>query len=1034
MRLQSGLVSADLSLAFEQRPKLSLRLLGDVAVADLKVADADAGELLQAGSVKVRIDDLRPLERTAKVARIDIDAPHVLGVRNAAGKVNLLLAAETSSGGAVPMARVPLPTTAASAASMARPSSNRPASAASGAVAGPPAPGWKASLAALAIRAGQLDWRDATTSPSAALVVKDFSFDAKAIAWPLEAPVVFKGEGVVGAARDQGKLAFSGEGNAAGATVKIGLDELPLVVARPYLQGLLRPPLAGALSADFTLYWKPGDGAPQLRVDARRIAVARLLLGDPKMPELAAEQIEAAADARVDTLARSAAIGKLALQAPRLRLDRDVEGRWNAASWQSGPASAASPTEASRPAVSAPAAATPAASGPWRLTLGTLALDKGRASFTDRSLAAPVAVDLLDLSVQAQGWALDGIGTIPFQVRTRVAVPAGRSGRAVGAGVVGTVDARGELKGSVAGVPQSAKATLLLKDLPLHLLDPYSDAMVELDVQKAQTSFKGTVAWAREAAGASLALRGDVSIDDFRAASPAGAASGPRRGLAMVREAGSGPPLLNWKSLSLRGIDLALAPGAPARVTIAETALSDFFARVVLDEEGRLNLQQVARPGDAAPVAAGGASSPASAPAAAAAASPVAVAAAPAASGPRPIVAMGPVAVVNGRVAFNDRFVKPNYSANLSELTGRLGAFSSVAPASGPPRLADLDLRGRVEGTASLEITGKVNPLARPVALDVKAKVRELELPPLSPYAIKYSGYGIERGKLSVDLAYVVQPDGQLTASNRIVLNQLAFGEKVEGSTASLPVKLAVALLADRNGVIDVDLPVSGSINDPQFSLFGVIMKAIGNLIVKAVTAPFALLASSGSGSSENSTIEFAPGTAMLTPKARESLDKIAQSLLDRPTLTLTISGESRLESEREAWKRERLQQAIRSEKRRQAIAGGANPSAEITIDAAEYPALLKEVYKRADIVKPKNAIGLAQDLPPAEMEALLLASIVVADDAMSQLAVRRAVVVRDYLATRELPSSRLFLGAPKVASSDDAAWTPRVESKVTLS
>ena len=312
--------------------------------------------------------------------------------------------------------------------------------------------------------------------------------------------------------------------------------------------------------------------------------------------------------------------------------------------------------------------------------------------------------------------------------------------------------------------------------------------------------------------------------------------------------------------------------------------------------------------------------------------------------------------------------------------------------------------------------------------------MRELELPPLSPYAIKYSGYGIERGKLSVDLAYVVEPSGELKASNKIVLNQLVFGEKVEGSTASLPVKLAVALLADQHGVIDLDLPVSGSINDPQFSLFGVIMKAIGNLIVKAVTAPFALLASSGGGSSENSTIEYAPGTAMLTPQARDSLDKIAASLLDRPTLTLTISGESRLESEREAWKRERLQQAIRSEKRRQAIAGGANPSAEIVVDAAEYPALLKEVYKRADIVKPKNAIGLAQDLPPAEMEALLLASIVVADDAMQQLAVRRAVVVRDYLATRELPSSRLFLGAPKVASSDDPAWTPRVDLKVTLS
>jgi hypothetical protein len=159
---------------------------------------------------------------------------------------------------------------------------------------------------------------------------------------------------------------------------------------------------------------------------------------------------------------------------------------------------------------------------------------------------------------------------------------------------------------------------------------------------------------------------------------------------------------------------------------------------------------------------------------------------------------------------------------------------SSEAPASGPPQLADVDLRGRVEGTATLEITGKVNPLARPVALDLKAKVRELELSPLSPYAIKYAGYGIERGKLSVDLAYVVQPDGQLSASNRIVLNQLAFGEKAEGSTANLPVKLAVALLADKNGVIDIDLPVSGSLSDPQFSLAGIVFKLIGNLIVKA--------------------------------------------------------------------------------------------------------------------------------------------------------------------------------------------------------
>jgi hypothetical protein len=284
---------------------------------------------------------------------------------------------------------------------------------------------------------------------------------------------------------------------------------------------------------------------------------------------------------------------------------------------------------------------------------------------------------------------------------------------------------------------------------------------------------------------------------------------------------------------------------------------------------------------------------------------------------------------------------------------------------------------------------------------------------------------------MSVDLAYVVQPDGQLTASNKIVLNQLAFGNKVEGSTASLPVKLAVALLADRHGVIDLDLPVSGSINDPQFSLGGLIWKVVTNLIVKAVTAPFSLLASAlGGAGSELSRVDFAPGTASLDAAAKASLDKVAQALAERPALSLTVTGESRLDLERDAWKNERLQQIVRAEQRRQAIAGGAAANAEVTVSEADYPALLKEVYRRADIVKPKNVIGLAKDLPPVEMEALLVASITVADDAMQQLAVRRGVAVRDYLAGREISVERLFLGAPKTASAG-ADWTPRADLKL---
>jgi hypothetical protein len=391
-------------------------------------------------------------------------------------------------------------------------------------------------------------------------------------------------------------------------------------------------------------------------------------------------------------------------------------------------------------------------------------------------------------------------------------------------------------------------------------------------------------------------------------------------------------------------------------------------------------------------------------------------------------------------VNFSDRFIQPNYTADLTELTGRLSAFSSVSP-DGSPQLADLELRGRAEGTASLEVLGKINPLAKPLALDIRGKVRDLELPPLSPYTIKYAGHGIERGKLSVDVAYRIQPDGQLTASNQVILNQLRFGDKVEGAPASLPVKLAVALLADRNGVIDINLPVSGSLNDPQFRLGPIIFKVIVNLVVKAITSPFSLLASAfGGGGDELSQVTFAPGSAVLTPQAAQTLDKVAKALADRPALTMSVVGTAALEAEREAFKRERLQGLLVAEKRRAQVVAGSNGTATVTVSPAEAPELLKAVYKRADMPKPRNLVGMVKDIPQPEMEALLLASIAVSEERMRELATARAVAVRDYLAGRQLPLERLFLGAPRTGvdkpatpgAAAAAPWTPRAELSLT--
>jgi hypothetical protein len=489
--------------------------------------------------------------------------------------------------------------------------------------------------------------------------------------------------------------------------------------------------------------------------------------------------------------------------------------------------------------------------------------------------------------------------------------------------------------------------------LPLQAFEPYFGQQLNIRVLRADTGFKGRVDFAETERGPRVRVEGDARVDELRtysqpgtAVSVASAAAGRHRvrrrarrclaGAAGARGArggagGLGEELLSWKQLRLDGLDVQLAPGQAPQVAIGSSLLSDFFARIAIDPSGRINLQDIVKSDGQAPPA-----SPAPATAAADAANATVsgefnaalVSAAPAAAAvarpePKadplaPVIRFGPTKLVNGSIDFTDHFIRPNYSADLTALNGSLGAFSSVAP-GGAPQMAELALSGTAEGTATLAIDGQVNPLAEPLALDIRAKVSDLDLPPLSPYSVKYAGHGIERGKLSMDVAYKIQPDGQLTATNKLVLNQLEFGEPVAGAPASLPVQLATALLADSQGVIDLDLPISGSLNDPQFSIGPIIFKAIINLIGKAITAPFSLLARAlggGDGGQDLSQVAFAPGSAQLNAKARAQLDKVAKALADRPGLKLTVAGSARLDDERQGARRQRLDELVAAERR----------------------------------------------------------------------------------------------------------------------
>jgi hypothetical protein len=773
--------------------------------------------------------------------------------------------------------------------------------------------------------------------------------------------------------------------------------------------------VSGQLTGDVGVLWQAPTpqaaqaGAIGVTLKAGPLALEQLAVKQGKTTLASLGKLEIAG-AEVPLDARTATLERLSISQPQLAVERGADGRWMFDRWlKAAPTAQGSATV---PADAAPASA-PA---PWKLRVADFSLQDGTVSLADNAQPRPVALELTALGITARNLATDGSKPEPFQLTARAAAPGKGSGKAA----PGKLD----YQGTLALQPLAAQGKLEATRLPLHTLDGYLASQLAVELLRADVGYRGQVALTQTDKGTSLRLAGDAVVEDLKANSTA--ASTPKT------EAQVGEELLAWKSLNLRGLSVATAPGNAPRVEVKETSLVDFFARITVNEAGRINLSDIAKtPAEAQAANAASANAPSAAASTAAQMAPAsAPASASAAAAPAtvaqadplaPVVVFGPVSLVNGKVLFSDFFIKPNYSADLSELTGKLSAFSSEAP-GGEPVLADLELRGRAEGSASLEVTGKLNPLAKPLALDIVGKVQGLELPPLTPYAVKYAGHGIERGKLSMDVNYKVLPNGQLTASNRLVLNQLTFGEPVEGAPNSLPVKLAVALLADRNGVIDLDLPISGSLNDPQFRLGPVIGRIIVNLIGKALTAPFSLLANAlGGGSSEMSHVAFAPGSATLAPEAQQNLDKVVQALADRPSLKITVTGTASLESEREGLQRERLQQRVLAEKRR------ANPADTAPVSPAEYPELLKEVYRRADIAKPRNLIGLAKDLSVAEMEALLLAHQQATPGMAAELAQNRGEAIRDYLLSQKLPAERVYVSAPKAGAVPDK-WTPRAE------
>ena len=494
---------------------------------------------------------------------------------------------------------------------------------------------------------------------------------------------------------------------------------------------------------------------------------------------------------------------------------------------------------------------------------------------------------------------------------------------------------------------------------------------------------------------------------------------------------------LRWNSLSLTNMKVRMGDGAP-HVDIGGIALDDFYARVIINANGRINIQDVVSNPSAAPVsvtrAQNGPAPAATAPppppkvvtrAAGGGTSTTAnVASASTTAAPPAEIHIGQIVLSNGNLNYTDNFIKPNYTANITQLAGKIGAFGTAT--TGTP--ADVTLQGSIDNNSPVNINGTINPLTPVAFLDITAGANDIELTHLSPYSGKYAGYPITKGRLTMDVHYQLD-QGKLNADNHIVLTQLTFGDRIEGPGVShLPVKLAVALLKDSNGNIDIHVPVSGSLNDPHFSLGGVIWQAFVNLIKRAVTAPFRLLGSAmgGGGNQDLGYVEFAPGSDKLDAQANSRLAQIVTILTKKPDLKLDVTGRVDPSFDQDGLRTVMVDDLVQKEQADD-IGTAAATAAPVKPGTDDYNKYLEKAYKHDKFKKPRDLVGLAKSEPPDTMIKLMEANVIVDQDALRHLAERRADAVRQYMHGK-IDDGRVFVLAPKLDAKgiDDKGKTTR--------
>ncbi|MFF7710503.1 DUF748 domain-containing protein [Pseudomonas sp. NPDC007930] len=596
---------------------------------------------------------------------------------------------------------------------------------------------------------------------------------------------------------------------------------------------------------------------------------------------------------------------------------------------------------------------------PWQILLGSAALRDYRVHLADRQPKEPVTLDVGPLNLDVQHF--DSLGGKPFNVKLDTGI--GKQGR-LGA------------TGEVSLAPVSARLKVNTQDIDLRVAQAYISPFVRLELRSGM-------------------LDSDLAVD-LKSTEPLafGVTGNAQVNQLHTLDTIKSRDFVRWQKLDVQGLDYRQGAG----LTIASVALQQPYARFMINEDQTTNIDDliIKQPAGAA------SAKPA----------PRSKAASEAGSEKPMPIRIGGISINDGSANFADFSLTPNFATAIAQLQGQIGTLDNTEP-----KPARVDIKGRVDRYAPVTIEGSLLPFDPLNSLDIATRFNRVELTTLTPYSGKFAGYRIRKGRLSLDLHYQIRK-GQLQAENNVLVEQLQLGDKVDSPDATtLPVKLAIALLKDSQGKISLALPVSGDLNNPQFSVMPIVWQTLRNLMVRAVAAPFKLLGGlvHGGGGDDLSNVAFTPGSSEIDGTAQANLLKLAEALKQRPELHLEVEGTSAQASDGKLLANQRLEREYQStwykilQRRGDKVPAQA---ADLKVPDAEKPALLEGIYRtRLKQQPPAEWEKLASEAREQQLRDAVIGSWSDSTALLRQLGQARASAIKGFLVEKgQLPDDRVFL------------------------